>query len=303
MGEDTRHFVPQFVEEACRRQKGLIPMCTAAISELSKDENPVVLSKVMRATGVLFRKALLAICSDDGDVAEEDQADMWQAVREAAMTLMQHSNHEHAHVRNSAVMLLQVLGNILSAPSDVDGADGEEEDAPDSAFSLHSIPPCHQFLDYSELKGLGQECVRKLLDILDVEKWTGGAIDWQTMSVAIHSLGRVARHNPHLIGTIEPALTSCCSSHMSKELKLAKWEAASIRRYSILVTYVRILSTYVSPYCYARVVLVLYRCGDTGRRRQYCEVHTAGAAEAAAVRGIRGSASGAAVVAGRCHAS
>ena len=94
------------MEEACRRQKAFIPMCTATISDLSRDDNPTVLSKTMRAVGVLFRKALIAICSDDGDVAEEYQADMWETVREAAVTLRQHSRHDHALVRNSAVMLL-----------------------------------------------------------------------------------------------------------------------------------------------------------------------------------------------------
>ena len=50
-------------------------MFTATILELSKHDSLDV--HVMRATGVLFRKSLIAICSDDGDVAEEDQADMW----------------------------------------------------------------------------------------------------------------------------------------------------------------------------------------------------------------------------------
>ena len=41
MGDpDTRPLVPLFVEEACRRRKGFIPMCTAMIVELSKDDNP-----------------------------------------------------------------------------------------------------------------------------------------------------------------------------------------------------------------------------------------------------------------------
>ena len=73
MGDpDTRPLVPVFVEEACRRRKGFIPMCTAMIVELSKDDNPSVLSNTMRATAVLVRKGLIAICSDDGDVADNE---------------------------------------------------------------------------------------------------------------------------------------------------------------------------------------------------------------------------------------
>jgi hypothetical protein len=188
-----RALVRQFVEEACRRQKSFIPMCTPTISELVKDENPAVLSKVMRATGVLFRKALIAICSEDGEVAEEDQADMWEAVREAATTLRQHATHEHSHVRNSAVMLLQVLANVLSVRDDADLLD--EDDGMEPVFSLHSIPPCHQFLDYSEMKKFGQECVQQLLDLLDPANET----PWQTSTVAINCLGRVARHNPQVL--------------------------------------------------------------------------------------------------------
>jgi len=219
------YFCTQFVEEACRRQKAMIPMCTATITELSKDENPAVLSKVMRATGVLFRKALIAICGDDGDVAEDDQADMWEAVREAALTLRAHSAHEHAHVRNSSVMLLQVLANTLAVREDAESEDAEGEEGGEEGFSLHSIPPCHQFLDYSELKKFGQECVQQLLELLNADK---GA-PWQTVTVAINCLGRVARQNPHLIGTIEPVLTSTCGNSFGEALGLVKWEAASIR--------------------------------------------------------------------------
>ena len=105
MGDpDTRPLVPLFVEEACRRRKGFIPMCTAMIVELSKDDNPSVLSNTMRATAVLVRKGLIAICSDDGDVAEEDQQEMWESLRDTAASLRQHSRHENASVRNLSLI-------------------------------------------------------------------------------------------------------------------------------------------------------------------------------------------------------
>ncbi len=34
-------------------------------------------------------------------------------------------------------------------------------------FSLNSIPPCHQFLDCTELEKFGQECVQQLLELLE----------------------------------------------------------------------------------------------------------------------------------------
>ena len=226
MGDpDTRPLVPLFVEEACRRRKGFIPMCTAMIVELSKDDNPSVLSNTMRATAVLVRKGLIAICSDDGDVAEEDQQEMWESLRDTAASLRQHSRHENASVRNSAVMLLQMLAITftVSDDADVEAEDKNEED--EDVFSLHSIPPCHAFLDYSEMKKLGQDCVQQLLDLLDAEK----AAPLQTMTVAINCLGRVARHSPQLIATVEPVLTKTCNPDFGQALGLIKWEAASLR--------------------------------------------------------------------------
>jgi hypothetical protein len=258
--EETRHFVPLFVGEACRRQKGLIPMCTATISELSKDESPDVLSNVMRATGVLFRKSLIAICSDDGDVAEEDQAEMWEAVREAAALLRMQTTHAHARVRNSAVMLLQVLANVLAVRDDAEGADLEEEEDPDEVFSLHSIPPCHQFLDYSELKKFGQECVQHLLELLDAGKET----PWQTCTVAINCLGRVARHNPHLMGSIEPVLTGTCSSSFTQALGLSKWEANSVRS-TVKSTLLALLK---QPRCAAYAAVLVERLVSLGAASQ-----------------------------------
>ena len=252
--EDTRHFVPLFVGEACRRQKALIPMCTATISELSKHDSPDVLANVMRATGVLFRKSLIAICSGDGDVAEEDQADMWEAVREAAATLRVHTTHEHARVRNSAVMLLQVLANVLAVRDDAEGADAEEEEEADEVFSLDSIPPCHQFLDYSELKKFGQECVQQLLELLDAGKET----PFQTCTVAISCLGRVARHNPKLMGSIEPVLTNTCSSNFTQALGLSKWETNSVR-FAVKSTLLALLK---QPRCAAYAAVLVERLGS-----------------------------------------
>ena len=258
--EDTRHFVPLFVGEACRRQKALIPMCTATISELSKHDSPDVLANVMRATGVLFRKSLIAICSDDGDVAEEDQADMWEAVREAAATLRVHTTHEHARVRNSAVMLLQVLANVLAVRDDAEGADAEEEEEADEVFSLDSIPPCHQFLDYSELKKFGQECVQQLLELLDAGKET----PFQTCTVAISCLGRVARHNPKLMGSIEPVLTNTCSSNFMQALCLSKWEANSVK-FTVKSTLLALLK---QPRCAAYAAVLVERLASLGAPQQ-----------------------------------
>lgn len=246
----------QFVEEACKRQKAFIPMCAPTISELVKDDGPAVLSKVMRATGVLFRKALLAICSEDGEVAEEDQADMWEAVREAAVTLRQHATHEHPHVRNSAVMFLQVLANVLSVRDDTELLDDDDEESGDDTFSLHSIPPCHQFLDYSEMKKFGQDCVQQLLDLLQ----PANATPWQTMTVVINCLGRVARHNPQLIGTIEPVLTNTCTSNFAKSLGLLKWEAASIRS-TVKSTLLALLKL---PRCAAYAAVLIERLSSLG---------------------------------------
>ena len=66
--------------EVCQRHKGLTPLCAHTISALCKDDCPVVLAHVMRATTVLFRKALIYICSSEGaDVSENVQGDMWKA--------------------------------------------------------------------------------------------------------------------------------------------------------------------------------------------------------------------------------
>ena len=44
--------------------------------------------------------------------------------------------------------------------------DAEEEEKANDVFSLNSIPPCHQFLDCTELEKFGQECVQQLLELL-----------------------------------------------------------------------------------------------------------------------------------------
>jgi hypothetical protein len=232
-------------------------MCTATISDLSRDDNPTVLSKTMRAVGVLFRKALIAICSDDGDVAEEYQADMWETVREAAVTLRQHSRHDHALVRNSAVMLLQVLANILAVPDDGEGEGDDEEDKDaDETFSLHSIPPCHALLDYSELKRFGQECLQQLMEVVDVEK---GA-PFQTITLAINCLGRAARQNPHLIVSIDSVLTKASDVSLTKKMGLIKWESASIRS-TVKSTLLALLKL---PRCAAYAALLVERLSSLG---------------------------------------
>jgi hypothetical protein len=88
-------------------------------------------------------------------------------VREAAANLRVHRTHAHTRVRNSAVMLLQVLANVLAVRDDAEGADAEEEEEANEVFSLNSIPPCHQFLDCTELEKFGQECVQQLLELLE----------------------------------------------------------------------------------------------------------------------------------------
>ena len=88
-------------------------------------------------------------------------------MREAAANLRVHRTHAHTRVRNSAVMLLQVLANVLAVRDDAEGADAEEEEEANEVFSLNSIPPCHQFLDCTELEKFGQECVQQLLELLE----------------------------------------------------------------------------------------------------------------------------------------
>jgi hypothetical protein len=45
--------------------------------------------------------------------------------------------------------------------------DAEEEEKANEVFSLNSIPPCHQFLDCTELEKFGQECVQQLLELFE----------------------------------------------------------------------------------------------------------------------------------------
>ena len=62
-------------------------------------------------------------------MAEEDQAYIWEVVREAAANLRVHRTHAHTRVRNSAVMLLQVLANVLAVRDDAEGGEGRGGDA------------------------------------------------------------------------------------------------------------------------------------------------------------------------------
>jgi hypothetical protein len=168
--------------------------------------------------------------------------------------------HAHARVRNSAVMLLQVLVNVLAVRDDAEGADAEEEEEVDEVFSLQSIPPCHQFLDYSELKKFGQECVQQLLELLDAGKET----PFQTCTVAISCLGRVARHNPKLMGSIEPVLTNTCSSNFMQALCLSKWEANSVK-FTVKSTLLALLK---QPRCAAYAAVLVERLASLGAPQQ-----------------------------------
>jgi len=66
--------------------------------------------------------------------------------------------------------------------------------------------------------------VEQLLSLLDA----ASEMPWQTRTVAINSLGRVGRHNPHLIAIIESVLTSACNRNVATAQGLSEWEAYSV---------------------------------------------------------------------------
>ncbi|XP_018897475.2 uncharacterized protein Sym isoform X1 [Bemisia tabaci] len=211
---EVRKFVVAFIEEACKKDKDIIPKIMINVLTLIHDPSVHVQKRVIQASSTIYRCAL-ALIAESGQ-SNNDLQSLWNKLTNLKALIIDLVDSDNDGIRTHTVKFLETIILLQSYP---------DADAPKKPndFSLEDIPLTLKVIRRRKL----EEEANVVFDLL--VKFHGSShISSNNLMTCMGSLTNIAKSRPQYMGKVVAALETL---HTNLPPTLFKTQVSSVRKH------------------------------------------------------------------------
>ncbi|XP_069117050.1 symplekin-like [Argopecten irradians] len=217
---EVRKFVISFMEEACKKDRELLPKILPCLQLLLEDENINIQKKVILVMSQVYKCVLQWMCNAKG--ISDDRTYVWEMVKAMKAKILEMADSENDGVRTHVVKFLEGMVMILSTPS----SDSEfpKNFKPETDINLTIIPEDsdNKYLKVKRLEDEGRNIFETMLHFQ-----ASPHISSINLMTVMGSITAIAKQRPPFFGKVVQAFESL---QVNLPPTLAKSQVSSVRK-------------------------------------------------------------------------